>query len=115
MKGELLKRLFRAIASEDTEAIQSMLSITIEEERKSGHINLAEQLENIARRNSGSQPGGFLPDYARQDSGCNHAEVPSACVAPSSATRQPPDPGSVNTRILTDRKLQIFRKKKKRK
>jgi len=54
MKGELLKRLFRAIASEDTEAIQSMLSITIEEERKSGHLNLAEQLENISRKNNRS-------------------------------------------------------------
>jgi SpoVK/Ycf46/Vps4 family AAA+-type ATPase len=59
MKGELLKRLFRAIASEDTEAIQSMLSIAIEEERKSGHLNLAEQLENITRKSN--RPSMVLP------------------------------------------------------
>lgn len=88
MKGELLKRLFRAIASEDTEAIQSMLSITIEEERKSGHINLAEQLENIARKNSGAQPGGLLSDSARQDSGCAPSNRPSLELPPPLPTLQ---------------------------
>jgi len=52
MKGELLKRLFRAIASEDETAIQSMLSIVVEEERKKGHTLLAEQLENITHKSS---------------------------------------------------------------
>jgi len=52
MKGDLLKRLFRAIASEDKTAVQSMLSIVVEEERKKGHTLLAEQLENIAHKNS---------------------------------------------------------------
>jgi SpoVK/Ycf46/Vps4 family AAA+-type ATPase len=54
MKGEVLKRLFRAVASEDSEAMQSMLSIVVDEERKKGHTNLAEQLENIIRRNNPS-------------------------------------------------------------
>ena len=52
MKGELLKRLFRAIASEDKTAIQSMLSIVVEEERKKGHTILAEQLQNITQKSS---------------------------------------------------------------
>lgn len=52
MKGELLKRLFRAIASEDQTAIQSMLSIVVEEERKKGHTILAEQLQNITNKSS---------------------------------------------------------------
>ena len=52
MKGEVLKRLFRAVASEDSQAIQSMLSIVVEEERRLGHTNLAEQLENIARKST---------------------------------------------------------------
>ncbi|NET60795.1 MAG: ATP-binding protein [Symploca sp. SIO2E6] len=52
MKGELLKRLFRAIASENQTAIQSMLSIVVEEERKKGHTILAEQLENITQRSN---------------------------------------------------------------
>jgi SpoVK/Ycf46/Vps4 family AAA+-type ATPase len=52
MKGELLKRLFRAIASEDKTAIQSMLSIVVEEERKKGHTLLAEQLQNITQKSS---------------------------------------------------------------
>jgi SpoVK/Ycf46/Vps4 family AAA+-type ATPase len=75
MKGELLKRLFRAIASEDTEAIQSMLSIAIEEERKSGHVNLAEQLENITRKNSRCAPVGF-PDAKRTTSNRPNLELP---------------------------------------
>ena len=50
MKGEVLKRLFRAVASEDSQAIQSMLSVVVEEERKLGHTNLAKQLENIVRK-----------------------------------------------------------------
>jgi SpoVK/Ycf46/Vps4 family AAA+-type ATPase len=50
MKGEVLKRLFRAVASEDSQAIQSMLSVVVEEERKLGHTSLAEQLENILKK-----------------------------------------------------------------
>lgn len=50
MKGELLKRLFRAIASEDSEAIQSLMTIVVEEERKKGHITLADQLSNIVKK-----------------------------------------------------------------
>jgi SpoVK/Ycf46/Vps4 family AAA+-type ATPase len=50
MKGEVLKRLFRAVAREDSQAIQNMLSVVVEEERKLGHINLAEQLEVILRK-----------------------------------------------------------------
>lgn len=56
MKGDLLKRLFRAIASEDKTAIQSMLSVVVEEERKKGHTLLAEQLENITNRSSRKLP-----------------------------------------------------------
>ena len=44
MKGDVLKRLFRVVASEDSQAIQSMLSVVVEEERKQGHTTLAEQL-----------------------------------------------------------------------
>ncbi|QFZ93118.2 ATP-binding protein [Synechococcus elongatus] len=50
MKGEVLKRLFRAVASDDSQAIQNMLSVVVEEERKSGHTNLADQLETILRK-----------------------------------------------------------------
>ncbi|MEM9449210.1 MAG: ATP-binding protein [Cyanobacteria bacterium P01_E01_bin.6] len=50
MKGEVLKRLFRAVASDDPQAIQSMLSVVVEEERKLGHTNLANQLESILRK-----------------------------------------------------------------
>lgn len=56
MKGELLKRLFRAIASEDNTAIQSMLSVVVEEERKKGHTLLAGQLENIAHKSNRQSP-----------------------------------------------------------
>jgi SpoVK/Ycf46/Vps4 family AAA+-type ATPase len=52
MKGDVLKRLFRAVASEDSQAIEGMLSIVVEEERKLGHTNLAEQLENILKEST---------------------------------------------------------------
>jgi len=50
MKGELLKRLFRAIASSDTEAIDKLTYLVIEDERKKGHTLLANQLANIAKK-----------------------------------------------------------------
>lgn len=52
MKGEMLKRLFRAVASEDSQAMHGMLSAVVEEERKLGHTTLAEQLENIIRKST---------------------------------------------------------------
>ena len=56
MKGELLKRLFRAIAVDDTEAIDKLTYLVIEDERKKGHTVLANQLENITKK---SQPNGL--------------------------------------------------------
>lgn len=71
MKGDLLKRLFRAIASEDKTAIQSMLSVVVEEERKKGHTLLAEQLQNITHKSNSQSPRippeipAFLPKLSR--------------------------------------------------
>ena len=50
MKAEVLKRLFKAIASSDTEAIDKLTYLVIEEERKKGHTLLADQLENITKK-----------------------------------------------------------------
>ena len=50
MKAELLKRLFRAIASEDPQAIDSLMAIVVEDERRKGHDVLAEQLANLSKR-----------------------------------------------------------------
>lgn len=50
MKAELLKRLFRAIASEDPQAIDALMAIVVEEERRKGHDILATQLDNLAKR-----------------------------------------------------------------
>ena len=49
MKGELLKRLFRAIANRDIEAIDKLTYLVIEDERSKGHTLLAQQLENIKK------------------------------------------------------------------
>jgi SpoVK/Ycf46/Vps4 family AAA+-type ATPase len=51
MKSELLKRLFRAIALDDQEAIDKLTHLVIEDERKKGHTLLANQLENISKKN----------------------------------------------------------------
>lgn len=89
MKAEVLKRLFRAVASEDSEAIRSMLSVVVEEERKKGHTNLSEQLENIARKHKSSSssltlnqslpplgtPGGRSPSTLLEDAA---PQTPSA-------------------------------------
>ncbi|WP_346292900.1 ATP-binding protein [Sphaerothrix gracilis] len=50
MKGDVLKRLFRAVASDDSQAVESMLSVVIAEERKLGHTKLAEQLDAILQK-----------------------------------------------------------------
>jgi len=50
MKGELLKRLFRAIAASDRAAIDKLTHLVIQEERQKGHTLLADQLENITSR-----------------------------------------------------------------
>lgn len=50
MKAEVLKRLFRAIASSDTEAIDKLTYLVIQEERQKGHTLLADQLENITKK-----------------------------------------------------------------
>lgn len=50
MKGDVLKRLFRAVASDDSQAIKSMLSVVIAEERKLGHTKLADQLDSILQK-----------------------------------------------------------------
>lgn len=56
MKAELLKRLFKAIASSDDLAIDKLTHLVIEEERKKGHILLADQLENITKKSQNEKP-----------------------------------------------------------
>lgn len=48
MKAELLKRLFRAIFSEDIKSLKKIANSIIQEERKLGHNNLADSLERIS-------------------------------------------------------------------
>jgi SpoVK/Ycf46/Vps4 family AAA+-type ATPase len=59
MKAELLKRLFRAIASSDQEAIDKLTNLVIEEERVKGHTLLADQLENIAKKSQKEKPSSL--------------------------------------------------------
>ncbi len=61
MKGELLKRFFRAIASSDQEAIDKLTYLAIEEERSKGHTLLADQLENITKK----KPKDQAPDLIK--------------------------------------------------
>jgi SpoVK/Ycf46/Vps4 family AAA+-type ATPase len=49
MKADLLKRFFRAVATEDEVAINRLLGVIVEDERNKGHTLLAEQLENITK------------------------------------------------------------------
>ncbi|PSB48369.1 ATP-binding protein [Cyanosarcina cf. burmensis CCALA 770] len=92
MKGELLKRLFRAIASEDKTAIQSMLSIVVEEERKKGHALLAGQLENIAHKSNLQSPR-LPPEKPALSPDVSRGVIPSASFR--DATSKIPDAHSL--------------------
>ena len=48
MKAELLKRLFKAIFSEDIVSLKKIANIILHDERKIGHNVLADSLENIS-------------------------------------------------------------------
>jgi SpoVK/Ycf46/Vps4 family AAA+-type ATPase len=50
VKADLLKRMFRAIATDDEVAVEKLLGAIVEEERHKGHTLLAEQLENISKQ-----------------------------------------------------------------
>jgi SpoVK/Ycf46/Vps4 family AAA+-type ATPase len=52
VKADLLERMFRAIATDDEVAVDKLLVAIIKEERRKGHIVLAERLENIAKSKS---------------------------------------------------------------
>ncbi len=69
MNSELLKRLFRAIASSDNEAVEKLMFVAIEEERKKGHTRVAEQLENITKnrkRSTDSEGGAKLSNNSNE-------------------------------------------------
>jgi len=89
MKAELVKRLFRAIASGDQEAIEKLTYIVISEERKKGHTLLADQLENITKHQSKSNGSGRVPETERSDK--------SAC-----STTKPAMQEQAGTPILQD-------------
>ncbi len=65
MKGELLKRFFRAIASSDQEAIDKLTYLVIEEERSKGHTLLADQLENITKKKPKDQSPDLINTLAK--------------------------------------------------
>jgi SpoVK/Ycf46/Vps4 family AAA+-type ATPase len=73
MKGELLKRLFRAIANDDSTAVQNMLAVVVEEERKKGHTQLAEQLASIYRKSNQPEqcPQGALFPSSEDSPSCS--------------------------------------------
>lgn len=95
MKGDVLKRLFRAVASDDSQAIQSMLSVVIAEERKLGHIKLAEQLDAILQKSTRSANAEQL-SLAPQP---KQASETSQRSAPSSTAAQTLRPLSSNRRF----------------
>jgi ATP-dependent 26S proteasome regulatory subunit len=60
VKADLLERVFRAIATDDEVAVDKLLDTIVREERKKGHIILADRLENItkSKTKSHSRPSG---------------------------------------------------------
>jgi AAA+ superfamily predicted ATPase len=95
MKGEVLRRLFRAVASDDSQAIQGMLSVVITEERKLGHARLADQLGAILQKSTrlANSEQLSLPPQSK-----NALDTPSQSV-PGSTAAQPLKPLSSNRRF----------------
>lgn len=87
MKGDVLKRLFRAVASEDSQAIEGMLSVILEEEKRLGHLKLADQLENIINnKKCSSQTKSLLKTGQQRSENKNINENPYATSSPHSLT-----------------------------
>jgi hypothetical protein len=55
VKADLLERVFRAIATDDEVAVDKLLDTIVREERKKGHIILADRLENITKSKTNSR------------------------------------------------------------
>jgi hypothetical protein len=55
VKADLLERVFRAIATDDEVAVDKLLDTIVREERKKGHIILADRLENITKSKTKSR------------------------------------------------------------
>lgn len=60
MKADLLKRMFKAIATDDEVAVGKLLDTIVQDERKKGHLLLADQLENITKSKTSSSPQSSL-------------------------------------------------------
>jgi SpoVK/Ycf46/Vps4 family AAA+-type ATPase len=54
VKADLLKRMFKAIATDDEVAVTKLLDTIVQDERKKGHVILADQLENITKSKTSS-------------------------------------------------------------
>jgi ATPase family associated with various cellular activities (AAA) len=66
VKADLLERVFRAIATDDEVAVDKLLDTIVREERKKGHIILADRLENItkSKTKSHSRPSGRTTPFS---------------------------------------------------
>lgn len=70
MKAELLKRLFRAVSLNSPSELEKLCGVVVEEERRKGHDQLAQQLEGILANSSKSRFDhslGALPKAKRSD------------------------------------------------
>lgn len=61
MKANLLKRLFRAIQSHSSQDVDALCRKVVEEEKKTGHVHLAEDLERILSEQSRRLPQNEIP------------------------------------------------------
>jgi SpoVK/Ycf46/Vps4 family AAA+-type ATPase len=66
MKADLLKRLFRAVSMNSAADLERLCAQVVDEERKLGHENLAEQLQRILEEPAKhTKRGGYPEDDAR--------------------------------------------------
>jgi SpoVK/Ycf46/Vps4 family AAA+-type ATPase len=56
VKADLLKRMFKAIATDDEVAVEKLLDTIVQDERKKGHLLLADQLETISKSRTSNSP-----------------------------------------------------------
>ena len=56
VKADLLKRMFKAISTDDEVAVGKLLDTIVQDERKKGHLLLADQLESITKSKTSNTP-----------------------------------------------------------
>jgi hypothetical protein len=103
VKADLLERVFRAIATDDEVAVDKLLDTIVREERKKGHIILADRLENItkSKTKSHSRPSGGTTPFDSAQGKPTSNPAPTAAATNLQALTELPNSKRSQLPLLT--------------